>query len=258
MLKVMDGPLKGHKFALKAGLGIGRSRGDIRIDDGKVSSLHAFVAENGDQLVLTDNGSKNGIRFENERVMSLPLKEGTVFQIGNTVFKVILAREKPSPPLPQLPDVPIAPESAVSEWTSTAVPLGSLPAIEPKKELPWNEILAQFCDQVIPELKDQPRAMAALTPAVRLTFLGGVQSETEWVLGYGPRRAGALSVDLPIFEPGAPEVCFEILPSPEGVTFRTNHPNDVTLNGQPIRVKPLVAGDMIVVGATRIEVDLLP
>lgn len=260
LLKIIEGPLKGHKFALKVGLAIGRTKGDIRIDDKKVSSLHAFVTETDGEFILNDNGSKNGIRVEGEKATTVPLRNGTTFQIGNAVLQVVLARERASTPRPTLPEEVPLPEGPSAENTSTAVPLdASTPTATPApQERRWNEVLAQFTDQVLAELQDQPKALAALNPAVKLTFLGGIQAETEWVLGYGPRRIGPHSVDLPIFEPNVPEVCFEILPSPEGVTFRTNHPNDVTLNGQPIRIKPLAVGDIIVVGETRIEVDLVP
>lgn len=288
---ITAGPHKGKKFDLAAGLGIGRTKGEIRIDDGKVSSLHAFVVETDGRFVLNDNGSKNGIRFENERVMTLPLKDGVVFQIGNTQLEVVKVADRPSAakstrkkvatPAPRLPDaiddedVTGVGQSTAHEFTHTAAnqvaAAKSKPAAAVKKAEPapapkpqpkpaprWNDVLSEFTAQVLSEIKDQPKAVAALTPAVKLTFLGGVQAETEWTLGYGPRRIGSQSVDLPIFEPGAPDICFEIIPSPEGVTFRTNYPKDVTLNGQPVRVKPLAKGDMIVVGTTRIEVDLLP
>ncbi|MGE0763201.1 MAG: FHA domain-containing protein [Bdellovibrionales bacterium] len=263
-LKVLNGPLKGQEFTLAPGFGIGRSKGDVRLDDAKASSLHAFVVETEGRLVLMDNGSKNGLRLHGERVMQITLKDGISFQIGNTDFTVVKeavkAKSVPTPPPQPKAKIKAAepqPGDAVlgaPEWTLTANPV-----VDPvvRQEDRWNHLLASFIEEVLHELKDQPKAVAPLHPAVRLNFIGGLQAETVWTLGYGPRRAGAQSVDLPIFEPGAPEVCFEIIPSPEGVTFRTNHPKEVTVNGQPTRVKPLEAGDTIAVGATRIEVELV-
>jgi pSer/pThr/pTyr-binding forkhead associated (FHA) protein len=290
-IKAVSGPLKGKSYKLKAGLRIGRTKGDILlVDDGKVSSLHAFVTEVGNDFVLNDNGSKNGIRHKGDRVPNVVLKAGSTFQIGRTDFAVVsdsadvelppetgsrVVASNPtiaSPPITEMPTpAPKAEAPKPAEKTKPSVaeappeeePTGGEPlpdevsAVNAKPDAArrWNDVLAEIAIGALGNIKDQPRAVVALTPAVKLTFIGGVQAETRWILGYGPRRAGAASIDLPIFESGAPDVCFEIIPSPEGVTFRTNHPKEVTLNGEQLRVQSLKEGDMIAIGQTRIEVE---
>lgn len=311
-LKIVSGPLKGKSYSLRAGLQIGRTKGDILLDDGKVSSLHAYVTEVGNDYVLNDNGSKNGIRQNGDRVPTIVLKAGTTFQIGKIDFAVTsdsvavdlppvtapgevsssptiasptitemqvpasrtdtnlktvktpapsraeepnaAIRDRPDAPTPQMTKpAPVVEQDAQAGGKSQ---IGEASVVNVKAGgRRWNDVLAEIAAGAVPKVKDQPKAVVALTPAVKLTFIGGVQAETRWLLGYGPRRAGAASIDLPIFETGAPDVCFEIIPSPEGVTFRTNHPKEVTLNGEQTRVQPLQEGDMITIGQTRIEVE---
>jgi hypothetical protein len=83
----------------------------------------------------------------------------------------------------------------------------------------------------------------------------GVQANSKWVLGFGPRKIGASSLDLPIWEPGAPAVCFEILPSSDGLIFKTAHPDIVLLNGAGVDSEVLRLGDTIRIMDTIIEVD---
>lgn len=91
-------------------------------------------------------------------------------------------------------------------------------------------------------------------PALVLDFLRGPQSETRWVLGYGPRRVGRLSVDLPILEEKASPTCFEIFPSEEGIQFKAIG-QEVRLNGRSVSTEVLQVGDRIQILGTEIEVD---
>jgi len=82
-----------------------------------------------------------------------------------------------------------------------------------------------------------------------------VQVNSKWTLGYGPRKVGPSVLDLPIWEPGAPAVCFELVPSGEGVVFKTNHPELVRINGEGLDSRVLHVGDTIRINETIIEVD---
>lgn len=297
-IRATSGPLKGQEFTLVSGLSFGRSKGEIRLDDGKVSSLHAFVAQAPDgSLVLTDNGSKNGIRAGTTKVASLKLVVGTTFGIGNSDFEVISGAPSrpvaPAAPVEETrstptvaPSLPTENESSVSGLSAPDIDLSSnlkdvtvaRPSTKDKqdfvappapKEKPfeedklpatgrkWNDVLAEFAVELSGSIPDQPKAIVPFNPALKFTFIGGLQAETEWTIGYGPRRVGSLSIDLPILEPSAPDVCFELVPSPDGVTFRTNHPKNVRLNGAETKLQALQSGDVIGIGATQIEVEFL-
>lgn len=223
-LKVASGPLKDEVFPLTAGLTVGR-KGTIVLEDIKVSSIHARVAQNQEgEWILEDNNSKNGVRVKGEKVDLLPLKEGVTFYIGDSEFLVVsLAQEeKPKPA---------------------------------KNQRYWHEIMVDFIGQNADQFKDRVKPVSPLEPALVLEFVKGVQVNSKWTLGFGPRKIGPASVDLPIWEPGAPAICFEILPGPDGLLFKTAHPDIVSLNGEGVDSQLLRMGDTIRILDTTIEVD---
>src|SRR5690606_17206896 len=90
MLKVLQGPLAGQSFNLVSGLQFGRKKGQIRLEDPKVSGTHAEVRLDQGNLTLNDLGSKNGIRVGPHRRDTLILSAGLRFSIGESVFEVVL------------------------------------------------------------------------------------------------------------------------------------------------------------------------
>jgi len=322
-IRGLSGPAKNQVFVLKDGLKFGRSKGDVRLDDPKVSSLHAFIQSIDNGYVLHDNGSKNGIRSNGERVEVLVLQPGIKFKIGTSEFQVEEASQLPSKPskpqkaagrqgisldldteepgpletaelespsvptdktvatvfspLPaddqtavsQHPDAQVpeqkmdfdVPEnldfSAASEAVSASISPTRTQLDRPEGPKKWNDVLGDFATQILAKIENQPKALIALDPPLALSFTRGSQIETRWVLGYGPRKVGAGIADLPIYEPGAPDVCFEVIPTPDGLTFRTDHPNLVLFNGQSHGMRKLSQGDEISIGETRIEIEFL-
>lgn len=283
-VKVLTGPLKGAEIPLKSGLKFGRTKGDVVLEDSKVSSLHAYVREEAKQVfTLHDNGSKNGIRLGADRVEKLKLEIGVRFHIGISEFEVF-GEKVVEPPIEEVSGVDLgqlsedltadeAPtavgqsgDKALLEGAAKNVPIENLPpsrSAEPP--LPqaenevrrWNQVLESELLEIGAQIKDQPQKILAFDPAIQLTFIGGLQVETKWLLGYGPRKVGASSVDLPILEPLSPDLCFELQPSKAGVTFLTNHPKRVLLNGRETREQILKSGDVISFGQARIEVELI-
>ncbi len=285
-IKAVHGPLKGQTFPLKEGMTLGRQSGDICLADPKASSLHAKVVSGPKGLVLLDQGSKNGLKVQGEKVTSIDLTPGTSFQIGDGSFCVehitppdlipdpapslieLEADEDPPPIVTPKAHDPNDEPTHIQNFSEATVPPPLTQAKRPKptkfqaspetpKALPWNEILEKFSVELLTHAKSQPRVIAAFHPAIKLTFYGGPQTETCWTLGYGPRRVGSQSFDLPILDPKAPEICFELFPSPDGVSFLTQHPEVVLINGQSITSKLLQTGDIIRVLNTEIEVEMM-
>jgi len=223
-LKVVLGPLKDKVFPLKEGLTIGRQGAEISLDDPKVSSVHARIIKDGSQWRIEDNNSKNGIRIDGEKVASAELKKGTSFFIGDSQFIVVsvVPKEKPKPL---------------------------------KKQRYWHAVLSEFIANNAPAFKDRVRPVSPLDPALVLDFVRGTQVNCKWILGFGPRKVGAASIDLPIWEPGAPATCFEVLPASDGLLFKTAHPDIVMLNGEGVDSQVLRMGDTIRILDTLIEVD---
>jgi hypothetical protein len=227
-LTALDGPHKDRSFALRRGFVVGRNEGDLVCkNDAKLSSRHAYVEGNEkDELFLFDNKSKNGLRVNGKAENKIKLTVGTQILIGTYIYQVV--DQKVEPPKP--------PE---------------------KKARFWHEILVDYARECFPHVENVPKGIVSLHPAVVLDIVRGGQAETRWVLGYGPRRIGSASIDLPIYEPNAPKVCFEILPTPDGISFKTNHPDLVKLNGQSSESGILRLGDLIRIAETEIEVDFI-
>lgn len=229
-LKAVNGPLKDETFPLKNPMTIGRAGADVSINEPKVSTLHARITQNPNgEWVLRDNKSKNGVRSKGERVDEVILDPGVSFLIADIEFKVI--------PFDAPLDLDLPPPPAA------------------KKQKTWHQILGQLVDAHMNKVTDEALPVIPLEPAVVLDFLRGSQVSSRWILGYGPRKIGSASLDLPIWEPGAPDVCFELTPEKDGVYFSTKHKDVVRLNGEGVDRQVLRVGDTIQINETVIEVD---
>ncbi|NJL24798.1 MAG: FHA domain-containing protein [Calothrix sp. SM1_5_4] len=237
-LKLISGPRAGETHPLSPDLVIGRQDAGINLNDPRVSSVHARIHKGeAGAWILQDNNSKNGVRNRNgDRIDILELGPGVRFEIGETLFEV----------------VEIGPTKV-----EAAEPIVKAKPKKMKVGRYWNEILAQFLDQNSGKFADKVRPVSVLEPALVLEFVRGTQVHTKWILGFGPRKVGSASADLPIWEPGAPATCFEILPGIDGLVFRTDHPDLVRLNGQEIDSHVLRMGDTIKINDTLIEVDFV-
>jgi pSer/pThr/pTyr-binding forkhead associated (FHA) protein len=71
-------------------LTVGRHRdNDIVLRDNSVSRHHASFTAEGENLVLTDGGSKNGTIVNGLRVESVRLEDGDVIKIGDNLVIVV-------------------------------------------------------------------------------------------------------------------------------------------------------------------------
>ena len=71
-------------------LSIGRhGENDIVLRDSSVSRHHASFAREGDKLIITDNGSKNGTIVNGLKVESVRLEDGDVIRIGDNLVIVV-------------------------------------------------------------------------------------------------------------------------------------------------------------------------
>ena len=278
-LKGLNGPLKDMLTPLKPGMTLGR-QGDLVIQDGRASSIHARISQSDGKWVVEDNNSKNGVRFNGQKVAWLELLPGTEFQIADQMFVVVetsITAEGPPKGIAKAPaqeikirevvvdfnDAPttVAPAKAKGSRAPEPPPLVA-PVAEPppppdKKQRKWNEVLVSFLEGSSKAFAETKRPVAPLEPALVLDFVRGLQVNSRWVVGYGPRKIGAAALDLPIWEPGAPALCFEILPSTDGIVFKTAHPEVVKLNGESVDNQVLRVGDTIRILETIIEVDFI-
>jgi pSer/pThr/pTyr-binding forkhead associated (FHA) protein len=238
-LYLTNGPLKGQRHPIRTGFRIGRSQGDLILDDPKASSIHARIVKNEDgQWLILDEGSTNGVKVNGMTVNSATLSKGDVITIGSTSMEV---QEIPK----KMPSEPIRPASKEKTKADTA-------------SVSWDEGLEKFTrSYLVPQLRDQPQSVKPFPVGLKLVFFRGLQVDTEWVLGYGPRKIGKNSLDLPILEPEAPDVCFELIPETHGIEFHTEHTSFVQLNRGSVTRQLLKSGDVISMGGTFIEVFLV-
>lgn len=88
-LLCLNGENKGTAYFLKGDrLVLGRAKDvDITVLDAQTSRLHAELKKIGEEYILTDIGSRNGIFINDEKVLQKHLESGDQLIVGRTVFK---------------------------------------------------------------------------------------------------------------------------------------------------------------------------
>lgn len=224
-LEINSNEMPGVKHLIFEGITLGRGKADITIPDPKISSIHAKVEkETSGQLVLVDQNSSNGLYLNGQRVKRILLADGVRFQVGKTFFRVI----------------------------SMEAQMQGLPAI------PWKEELDQLINGLVMEDAPEPFAILPIIPALQFEFLEGPQAGKTIYLGYGPRVAGAESLDINIQEPQIPNRAFQIQVQSNGeAQFQSLDPSFVRINNNQAFADKLKTGDLIQVGSTIIRVTVL-
>ncbi len=88
----------GHTFNIQDQLSFGRRRAnDIVLDDTESSGKHAKLFRKGRLLYLVDLKSTNGTFVSGNRISRRQMKDGEVFTIGHTSFKVIMPAHRRKP-----------------------------------------------------------------------------------------------------------------------------------------------------------------
>jgi pSer/pThr/pTyr-binding forkhead associated (FHA) protein len=87
-LVAVNGPLSGQTFYLdEPVVSIGRlGSNDICLEDPFVSRHHCVIRNEGDEYLIKDLTSANGTYLNGERVNAGALKEGSLIQIGTSLF----------------------------------------------------------------------------------------------------------------------------------------------------------------------------
>lgn len=225
-IEILDGPQQGSRYKVQHGHKIGRNRGEVPIDDEKVSAQHAqFEIDNKGQFVLNDLESSNGILLGNRRVKKVALMPGVVFRLGRTSFRVVTAE-------------------------------GQNPK-EFARIRTWKENLAEKLPLDWVQNKIPDGVGRSFSPTLKLKFIQGIQADEEVLLGYGPRRAGANSLDIDLKDPEAPDGAFEIIPGDGLAQLKNLCRNKLSLNNKPVETEILHDGDVIRIGGTLIKVTYI-
>ncbi|MFN7729750.1 MAG: FHA domain-containing protein [Bdellovibrio sp.] len=226
-LEILDGPSAGQRHPVWEGVRIGRSTGEVLLDDAKVSSLHAQVeADKRGSLVLADRDSANGLKINGNKVKRVALLLGVRFQVGRTTLRVAeISDEKP-------------PERVIPIQTRA-----------------WKDVLLEKVPIRANKNRDNSMTVEAFRPALQLDFIEGQQMDHQVLLGYGPRRFGSDVLDVELIEPLCPPLAFEIRSEGGAAYFKTQYPKLVLLNDVATTEAPLKEGDRIRIGQTLIQVS---
>ncbi len=123
----------------------------------------------------------------------------------------------------------------------------------PPPQKPWQEMVIETLKKV--SIEEPIKNLKPLPTPLVLKFKSGPQKGDKWHIHYGPRTAGTGSLDLPILEAKAPDICFSLEPSKTFTLFKTLYPEKVLLNKKHVSKKKLVPGDCISFASTLIEVS---
>lgn len=223
-LEVLSGPDAGKKYQLEPGLSLGRVNSDIVLPDRRVSSQHGLIDwdEKKEDLVFSDSDSANGTFVSENRVRIVILNPGVKFRVGDTLLGVIESEAE-------------APLDPVSNWQGVF-----------KKYL---------SPRFLRILATPNESVRAFKQPLLLKVIEGVQTDTEWYIGWGPRRFGKSTLEFRMLEFGAPDVAFEISPNEFGdPVFSTAFPRAVLVNEGTRPSDFLEISDEIRVGNTLIKV----
>lgn len=241
ILRVTSGPLEGKVFQIEENVILGRSKGGILLEDPKISNPHAQIHRSNDQYILKDLNSKRGINYRDKTVSFIILQPGVTFQLGSTTLQV----DESSADVFQLGT------DSQEKDLSSAVSFGDL-----EEEGDLKTRLVEQLESYTEILKDESRLLNFLKTPIQLQFEKGVQKNTVWNIAYLPRKIGSIDSDLPLIDPQAPEISFELFLEKEEIVFSTYHKDIVLLNYQHMQKAPLKHGDLIIVGAAYIRVSM--
>lgn len=236
-IEIISGPMTGKTVRIQEGLQIGRSRGELKVEDPRISSLHAQVIKHTRGIfVLLDRQSSNKIIFNGEKVDKVALIPGVQFTLGDTRFRVShkpLENAHPDLDITAATDQPLAPINDVA-------------------------FLSQFKEFLN---QDRHREISSqlnfFDVPLWLDFVEGPEVGRKVGLVYGPRSIGRESFDILISEPSAPPLAFSVAPSPLGLQhfdYKTRYPALVRLNGEGIESKCVDQRGTVQIGKTKINI----
>lgn len=241
---------------ISAGIIIGRAPSvQIQLDDPKLSARHAQIEINAKgQFILKDLGSTNGIRVNDQRVPQVELEPGARFRMGYTEFAVDEVKAQSKAKETEAPPKPPKSAKAVPKSAPPKVPMAEKTPAPPPPPPKWSDYFVKFVTASLKKIKDSPRPLHPFQRILKLNIIRGLQAETVWTLGYGPREIGPASVDLVLEESSAPPICFTVEADGPNIIFKTDHPQLVKLNEKSVKSDTLKSGDVISIAETRITV----
>ncbi len=168
----------GKSICIKQGLIIGRARGNLIIEDERISSVHAEIQTNNQgDFFLVDKDSRNGIKVQGKKITKLLLDNGTLFQVGNTLIEVVLKEEEPD-----------LPETSDDDSLAKAI------------EFIENTKISEF----------KSKRPVFFRKPIKLIVIQGIQLNQSWQIEFGPYKFGSGCVGGLLVSDNMPLEVFEI------------------------------------------------
>ena len=94
-LKVLEGGEKGTTYPVsKPRFLIGRSNGDVNLNDGMISRVHCALEISAEGIVLKDLESTNGTFVDGQKITTATLTDGSTFRVGDHVLRLVVTTRK--------------------------------------------------------------------------------------------------------------------------------------------------------------------
>lgn len=92
-VKVLEGEEKGTVYPMsKPRFLIGRTNGDVNLNDEKISRVHCALESSADGVLLRDLESTNGTYIADERIDSAPLTHESAFRVGTHTLQLLIVK----------------------------------------------------------------------------------------------------------------------------------------------------------------------
>ena len=226
VLKVISGANKGQIIQLSPQLILGRSKGDVLLQDKSISDPHAEIEGYDNQYFLKDLNSKQGILCNGEKVSHLALKDGLIFRLGSVEFLVQKESDE---------------EKSVSLSKAQVISL--------------NEE-GEFLKDELCNIYDEPKEIQFLDKPIKLKFEKGVQKGLMWEIAYLPRKIGSQDADLPLLYPTLQNVSFKLNLENGKIIFSTDNKDMFLVDYKAEDEVELKDQSLIIIGASYIRVSM--
>lgn len=89
-LQLMEGPTPREILPILGNnLTLGRSVGELLLEDTEVSSRHCSIQMIAGELILQDHGSRNGTLVNGEKTEKTKLRPGDLLKVGSSEFRIV-------------------------------------------------------------------------------------------------------------------------------------------------------------------------
>lgn len=257
-LEIRDGPEAGVFYRLRPNFRIGSGDCELRVSDPQVPALHSQVLlDNRNQMVLVCTNAVFEISANGKSVKKAVLSNGTLIKIGSVTFKVVETDKEVWGSID-----PLLPKEGVrysQNWFEDDRPRETPVAKFKEPESPKSKLLGEL-RKTTAEFKNPPFAtpFKLFRTPFRLLIESGPQADDEFIVSWGPREFGPMSLEFPIEFPPFPGTLFTLSPSDEGeVVFSTKHPDFARVSGHTDVMCVINDQDRIQAGNSTIVIHLL-